>query len=99
VILVTGTIDVDPAQRDAFIEAATKLMGPTRAEAGCERYAFTADVEDPGRFHVVEQWASEDEMNAHMQAPHLAEFMATIGAFVRGAGLTKWEGATGSKLM
>lgn len=98
-ILVTGTIDVDPAQRTAFIEAATTLMGPTRAEAGCEAYTFSADLEDEGRFHVSERWVSEPEMDAHMRSPHLAEFMGAVGAFVRGASLTRWDGATGSTLM
>jgi quinol monooxygenase YgiN len=99
VILVTGTLDVDPDQRDAFIEAAQTLMTATRAEAGCEHYAFTADLDDPGRFHVTERWTGDDVMNTHMAAPHMAEFMGAVGGLVKGVSLTKWEGATGSKLM
>lgn len=99
VILVTGTIDIDPDQRAAFVEAAQACMTPTRAEDGCEHYAFTADLDDPGRFHVAERWASDDAMNAHMQSPHLAAFMGALGGIVRGASLTRWDGATPSKLM
>lgn len=98
-ILVTGTIDVDPEQRDAFIEAARKLMAATRAETGCELYSFAADLDEPGRFHISERWADEDAMNAHMGQAHLAEFMGAIGPMARGSSLTKWDGATGSKLM
>ena len=98
-ILVTGIIDVDPDQREAFIAAAQAAMEPTRAEDGCEHYAFSADLDDPGRFHVSERWASEEAMTAHMASPHLAAFMGAMGGLVRGASLTKWEGATGSKLM
>jgi quinol monooxygenase YgiN len=99
-IIVTGTIDLDPAHRDAAIEAFTACMAATRAEAGNEAYVFSADVEDPGRFHVTEQWADQGSMDAHLATPHLAELMGQMGALgVTGASLTKWEGATGSKLM
>lgn len=98
-ILVTGTIDVDPDQRDTFVKAAQEVMTATRAEAGCEQYVFSADLDDAGRFHVVERWAGEDEMTAHMGSDHLAAFMGAIGGIVKGASLTKWAGATGEKLM
>ncbi len=99
-ILVTGTIDLDPAKRDGFIAAANDVMAATRAEEGNEHYAFSADVADPGRFYVAEQWASQEAMDTHMATAHLAAFMGAMGAFgVTGASLTKWDGATPSKLM
>ena len=99
-ILVTGTIDLDPAHRDQAIATFTECMAATRAEEGCEHYSFSADVEDPGRFHVSEQWASQEAMDTHMQTPHLAALMGAMGSLgVTGASLTKWDGATGSKLM
>jgi len=99
-IIVTGTIDLDPAKRDEAIAAALEVMELTRAEDGNEAYTFSADFADPGRFHLVEQWASEEAMQAHMGSAHLAAFMGKMGAFgVTSASLTKWEGATGSKLM
>jgi quinol monooxygenase YgiN len=99
-ILVTGVIDLDPAQRDGFIAAANTLMAATRAEDGCESYAFSADLDDQGRFYVAEQWASQEVMDTHMATPHLAAFMGAMGAFgVTAASLTKWDGGTPSKLM
>jgi quinol monooxygenase YgiN len=99
-IIVTGVIDLDPTKRDAFIAAALEVMEATRAEEGNEGYAFTGDLGEPGRFHVTEQWASEDAMQAHMASPHLAAFMGKLGACgVTGASLTQWKGATPSKIM
>jgi quinol monooxygenase YgiN len=75
-------------------------MDATHQEAGCEHYSFAADLADPGRFHISERWSSQGEMDAHMASPHLAAFMGKLGGLgVRGASLTKWEGATGSALM
>ena len=52
-ILVTGTIDFDPAKRDDAIAAVTACMAATRAEEGNEGYVFSGDLEDEGRFHVT----------------------------------------------
>lgn len=93
-IIVTGTIDIDPAKRDAAIEACNAVMEPTRKEVGCHQYAFSADLSDPGRFYVTEQWDDEETMGAHMQSPHLAEFMGKLGEFgVTSAVLKKWINA------
>jgi quinol monooxygenase YgiN len=98
-ILVTGTIDLDPAHRDAFVEAANAVMAATHVEDGCEHYVFSADLNDPGRIYVAEQWASQETMDAHGASAHLAEFMGAMGGFgVRSATLTKWDGATPTKL-
>jgi quinol monooxygenase YgiN len=99
VILVTGTIDIDPDQRDAFVAAAQKVTAPTRAEEGCEHYAFSADLDDAGRFHVSERWASEESMAAHMASPHLAAFLGDIAPMVRASEVWHWDGATPSRLM
>ena len=99
-IIVTGTIDLDPANRDATIEVFTRCMTATRAEDGNEAYVFSADIEDPGRFHVREQWADQPSIDAHMASPHLAELMGAMGSLgVTGASLTQWDGATGKPLM
>jgi quinol monooxygenase YgiN len=99
-IIVTGTIDFDPAKRDEAIAAVTACMEATRQEEGCEHYAFSGDFADPGRMYVSEQWASQEAMDTHMATPHLAALMGAMGSLgVTGASLTKWEGATASKLM
>jgi quinol monooxygenase YgiN len=99
-ILVTGTIDFDPAKRDEAIAAVTACMAATRAEAGNEGYVFSGDLEDEGRFHVTEHWASQEDIDAHMATPHMATLMGQMGTLgVTAASLTKWEGATPSKLM
>jgi quinol monooxygenase YgiN len=99
-ILVTGTIDFDPAKREEAIAAVTAACEATLAEEGCEGYAFTGDLSNPGRFYINEQWASQEAMDSHMQTPHLAALMAAWGTVgVTGASLTKWDGATPSKLM
>ncbi len=99
-IIVTGTIDFDPAKRDDAIAAVTECMKATRAEDGCDHYAFSGDFADQGRMYVSEQWTTQEAMDAHSASPHLAALLGKMGDLgVTGASLTKWDGATPSKLM
>jgi quinol monooxygenase YgiN len=98
-ILVTGQMDIDPDKRDEFVDLIRPLMTATREEAGCDHYAFTADVEDPGRFHIHERWEDDATMDAHSKSEHLAAFMGSLGGIVRGASLTRWDGGTPSTLI
>ena len=81
-IVVTGHIDFDPERRGEFLAALDPLAKGSRADPGCIQYTFGADLENPGRVHVVEQWESDELMQAHMAAPHSATFakaMRSIG--------------------
>ncbi|MDQ2649256.1 MAG: antibiotic biosynthesis monooxygenase [Actinomycetota bacterium] len=98
-ILVTGTIDIDPAKRAEFIDAVTSLMADTRAEDGCVSYTFSGDLQDEGRFHVSEQWRDQAASDAHSASAHFLGFMGKLGEFgVKGADITKWTGAEGAPL-
>ena len=99
-ILVTGFLRLDPSHRDAAVSAATTLMAACRAEDGVERYDYSADLEDTGVIYINEQYRDQAAMDAHMASPALATFMAEAGGFgISEVSLTKWDGATASKLM
>ena len=99
-IIVTGYLKVDPAKHDEFVAAAVALMKATRAEEGNVGYTFSADIEEPGVFHLSEQWTSGEALDAHMATPHMAAFMATSATLgLAGGSVHKWEGATPSKLI
>ena len=58
-----------------------KLIEITRAEDGCIQYDLHQDNEDPAHFMFYEIWESRDLWQNHMNAPHLAAYMAaTDGA-------------------
>ena len=54
-----------------------KLIAPTRAEAGCVQYDLHTDNEDPCVFLFFENWESRELWQAHMDSPHLQDFLAT----------------------
>ncbi|MBN9697979.1 MAG: antibiotic biosynthesis monooxygenase [Zoogloea sp.] len=47
------------------------MLEPTRKEAGCISYELVNNTADPAEFVFVEEWASQEAINAHMETPHL----------------------------
>ena len=91
-IIIAGTLTVDPDKVDDLLAAAVPLMEATNAEPGNLAYVFTKSVVDPGTVHVFEKWESEEALGGHFQAPHMAAFQASIGDFgVSGMDLLKYE--------
>ena len=78
-LVIAGTISLDPAHREAAIEAAKLMMAATREEPGCISYTFSADLQDAGRFRIFEEWESQAALDAHFQTPHMARFQQAIG--------------------
>lgn len=78
-IVIAGRVSLDPAQREAATAAAREMMAETRKEAGCISYTFSADLEEPGRFYIFEEWESEDALRAHFASPHMVRFQQAVG--------------------
>lgn len=78
-LVIAGTISLDPSRRDAAIAAALEMMEETRKEEGCLSYTFSADLADPGGFRIFEEWESQAALDAHFASPHMARFQAAIG--------------------
>ena len=78
-LIVSGVFEIDPADREAGLSAAVRMAQQSRQEAGCHSYAFYADVEDPARIRVFEEWESGEALQLHFATPHMAEFRAALG--------------------
>lgn len=91
-IVVSGEITLDPADRAAAVEAATAATTATLEEEGCLTYGFWADPADDGRFRVFEEWASIDALIAHFGRPHMAAFLdAMAGLTIHGSDIHQYE--------
>lgn len=63
-IIVSGMLHVDPAQRDAFLEARAPILAHAREAPGCEDFSLSPDLLDAGRVNVYERWRSRDDLLA-----------------------------------
>ena len=71
-IIVTGTVRVDPARSEAAREIMERMITASRAEDGCIEYAYAHDLLEPGLVRVNEAWRDRAALSAHFQTPHMA---------------------------
>ena len=67
-LIVAGTLDVDPARRDEFLQGRKDAVMATRTEPRCLEYTFSADLVDPGRVRIFERWESKEALAGHLKA-------------------------------
>ena len=80
-LTIVAQITAEPGKHDLVRAELEKLVPITRAEAGCIQYDLHQDNENPGFFVFFENWESRELWQTHMNAPHLAAYMAaTDGA-------------------
>lgn len=60
------------------------LIEPTRAEAGCVEYKLHVSDEDEAQFMFYEIWRSKEDLDLHIETPHLQGLLAKMGELVEG---------------
>lgn len=83
-IIVTGTIRVDPPDLEAFAADLHVLAEVSRQRAGNIAYAIGRDSADPGRLLVVERWQDQRSLTAHLDAPDTRAFVTRWQDRMRG---------------
>ena len=53
----------------------SRLIAPTRAEAGCINYDLHCSKDDPALFLLYETWISRRDLEAHLAMPYLQAFL------------------------
>jgi quinol monooxygenase YgiN len=86
-LVVAGTITLDPQQRAAAEAAFDRMRAATLEEPGCIAYQAYLDRKDPGAVFIFERWQSQEALDAHFATPHMAEF----GAALAGLGVTAMD--------
>lgn len=80
-LTIVASIRANSGKIDLVKTELHKLIAPTRAERGCIQYDLHQNKEDPAHFLFFENWESRELWQAHMNAPHLAAYVAaTEGA-------------------
>ncbi len=93
-LIIAGTITIDPADIEAAREAAATMMAASNAEAGCIEYSFNERIgAPPGTLTLYERWTDDEALAAHFAAPHMAEFRAALGELtILGRDVRIWRG-------
>ena len=65
-VIVGGTFEVNPNERESFLANRLDMMRTSRKEPGCLEYTFAADPIDPSRVVLFERWESQQALDAHL---------------------------------
>ena len=66
-IFVTLKMIVRPERRSDLLETMRGMLEPVRVERGCLSYCLYADVEDRNTFILVEEWATQKDLESHIR--------------------------------
>lgn len=58
-LIIAGHLQVDPAERDAYVEGCTAVVEAARSAPGNLEFSLTADSVDPGQIRIYERWDDE----------------------------------------
>ena len=77
-ITVVAHIKAKPPTIEATRELLQALIMPTRIEQGCIKYQLFQNEADPTDFTFIEEWTSDEDLNAHLTSDHL-KYVASKG--------------------
>jgi quinol monooxygenase YgiN len=91
-ILIEVALEPLPGREEALETLVLDTMRSSRAEPGCTTYLFTRDLENQ-RFHLIEEWADEAAIVAHLKGDAFRIFrtgLAAVGTVVS----SRWRAGT-----
>ena len=77
-----ATLIAKAGQQDALEQHLRALVEPTRVEAGCGQYDLHQDLANPLAFYMIEQWSSDEALQAHDASAHVQNFRAKAPEFL-----------------
>jgi quinol monooxygenase YgiN len=92
VIVIAGAIRIETAKQSEAVAAAIEMMEETHKEKGCISYVFSRDLTEAGAFRLFEEWESQEALDLHFAAPHMAKFQKVLGGIgVKEMAVQKYE--------
>jgi quinol monooxygenase YgiN len=96
-IVVVGRVQTDADRRAELVRIGQRVAAASRQEPGCISYQVCQDTEDENAFVFVEQWETEEALQAHFGSSHIAEFMPAIPGAVAGPPDVKFHTVASSR--
>lgn len=70
-LLIAGSIRIDPTRRDELLETAIEVARELRKQVGCTLVALSADLEDRSVLHLFQKWESQAALEANLQSQRI----------------------------
>jgi quinol monooxygenase YgiN len=79
-VLIAAQIYLSPEGRDEALRSTQPWIDGALAQPGCIHYDWSADLNDPARINVFEEWEGEDALAAHFAGAQYEGMRTHIGA-------------------
>ena len=79
-IVVNAVVKSTQEDIIALQGAISTMETASREEPGCDDYTFSVELNDPSILRITEKWRSVEDLKAHFETPHMAEFQKTLAA-------------------
>ncbi|HEY5429371.1 MAG TPA: putative quinol monooxygenase [Solirubrobacteraceae bacterium] len=76
---VVAVLKAKPGTESVVENALAALVQPTREEAGCISYELFRSGSDANTFITIEKWRSQEDLDAHLTTPHIAQALQAAG--------------------
>lgn len=91
-IVIAGSIDLDPALRDQALATAGPHIDAALEEPGCRNYEWTADPRVAERIWVYELWDDEASLRFHFENAPYRDMGAHLGRHgITGSQISKFR--------
>jgi len=91
-LVITGTIVVGSAAEVGRVrDALAGRVERSRQDAGCIDYQFSQSLADPCEIRLVEKWASQGDLDAHLAIPDPEFSEVLASADIRSARISVCE--------
>lgn len=77
-ILATLKMIVRPEKRGDLLATMKGMLEPARVERGCMSYRFYQDVEDKNVFVLLEEWATQEDLERHIRTDNQRQLLALV---------------------
>jgi quinol monooxygenase YgiN len=77
-IIVLGSVVVQPGKLEEALALSQAHVLRSRAEPGCIAHAVHLDSENPQRLVFVERWADQAALQVHFSVPESGQFVAAL---------------------
>lgn len=94
-VIVMGTVRVDPDAVQRLRPAMEAMTAASRAEDGCLTYAYALDLLEPGLVRVSELWTDRASLEAHFKTAHMATWRTALAGQVRERDIKLYEADDG----
>ncbi|MFH8663028.1 putative quinol monooxygenase [Streptomyces afghaniensis] len=83
-VVLVATMVAKPGQEELVEKTLTAALPKVHAEPGCLRYALHRKAGTSGEFVMIEKWASQEALGAHMKGATMREIGIALAQALAG---------------